>query len=180
MILNTIAFIFYIKTIYSVNYTPILSDDVQHSDEIICYNGVADTVFIDTVINWRAKHNINNVIALYNFYMLNSGQNNEVGSEIRIQTKLIDNKINGICSFYLPTNNLLIAKATYKRGKLHGNLFIFDNDNIVLHHIYKNNRHIGKCAPNDFLLKLKRHYYYYPKKKCLCEDFFDSEFKTKQ
>lgn len=180
MILNTISFIFFIEMISPVNFTPILSYDVQHSDEIIHYTSVVDTVFIDTVINWREKNNVNNVIALYVCYMRNNGKNNEVGSEIRIQTKLIDNKINGICNFYLTTNNLLIAKATYKRGKLHGNVLIFDNDNIVSQHIYKNDRRIGKCDPNGTLLKLKRHHYYYPKKKCLCEDLLNKEFKTKQ
>lgn len=166
MILNTILFIFFFEMINSYNCTPLFSYDVQHIDEIMNDTRVVDTVFIDTVISWRINQKINNVVALYVF---NTGH--EVGSKIRIQAELIDNQINGICNFYLPTNNILIAKATYKKGKLHGNVLIFDAGNIVSHHIYKNNRHIGKCDQNRVLLKIKQHHYYYPKKKCLCKDF---------
>lgn len=180
MISNTISFIFFFEIICSFNCTTMLSYDVRHSDEIIHDTVVVDTIFIDTVINWRGNPKVNSVIALYASYMRNNGSNNEVGNEIRIHTKLINNQIDGVCDFYLPTKNLLIAKATYKRGKLHGNVFVFDNDNIVSHHIYKNNRRIGKCDPNGVLLKLKRHHYYYPKKKCFCEDSFNNESKTKQ
>lgn len=176
MISNTISFIFFFKMICSFNCTSLLSYDVQDSDMIIRPTDSVDTVFIDTVIDWRTNDKVNNVIALYKYI----DKNNEVGSKIRIQTELIDNQINGICNFYLPTNNILIAKATYKKGKLFGDVLIFDDGNIVSRHIYKNNRHIGKCDANMVLLKIRRHHYYYPPKKCLCEDFLDNKSKKKQ
>lgn len=129
-----------------------------------------DTVKVDTIVYWRANRTINNVVASYNSYLRNRERDYKIGSTIHLIGNTVDHKLCGLCYFYDASNNDLIAKTSYKNGKLHGDVFIYDKTQAVAHYIYKNHRCIGICDENGILKKIRHHVFYYPKKTCRCHN----------
>ena len=147
---------------------------IQSTIEVIEINAIADSIIFDTVTCWRTDKRINKVILSYVSYVRNKNKEYPIVEEIITKGKMLEGQMNGQYSFYNTQNNELIAKASYKNGKLYGDVLIFDDNKVVLHYIYKNNRRLGLCDKEGLLLKLRCHVYYYPKKKCKCKDLINN------
>jgi hypothetical protein len=148
--------------------SPHINQSSQYIQHVIFIGEDSNSRIIDTVVCWRTEKRINKVMSLYVSYIRNNNTDYIVEDEIRVTGKELNGRMDGLYCFYYSRSHVLIAKALYKKGKLCGDVLIFDNGEVVAHYIYKNNRCLGICDKEGTLLKLRHHVYYYPKKKCFC------------
>lgn len=154
-----------------INYLSYNSQFLQQKQNIVSICNNTNSVIIDTIVYWRADKKINKVMSLYVSYKRNNDTDYIVEKEIRIKGEMLNGRMNGPCCFYHSQSHDLIAKASYKKGKICGDVLIFDNGKVVEHYMYKNDRCLGLCDKDGKLLKIRRHYYYHPKKECFCDNY---------
>lgn len=168
--MKTILFIF----IFNIGNLAINSTSSSYNDQALQHitfiSKDSNTKFIDTVIYWRTEEKINKVMALYVSHLRNNNMGYMVEKTIRVVGEMNNGQMNGFYSFFNSQNHELIARAMYKKGKLCGDVLIFDKGKVVAHYIFKKNKCLGLCDKEGVLLKIRHHIYYYPKKKCFCRN----------